>query len=148
MDRPGEGPQRVSHTFRVPPDRVFDAWVEPSVARQWLFATTDGAIVRCEIDARVGGAFSIVDRRGGEDVEHLGRYLVVQRPGRLVFDFGVPKYSSATSTVAITIAASAEGCHLTLEHAGVPAEFVESTVRGWDDLLGRLAALLEAGAAA
>jgi uncharacterized protein YndB with AHSA1/START domain len=40
-----------------------------------------------ETDPQVGGGFRIIERRDGEDVEHLGTYLAVERPNRLVFDF-------------------------------------------------------------
>jgi len=122
--------------------RALDAWVDPLVARRWLFATPDGENVRCDIDARPGGAFTITDRRGGEDVEHVGSYVELARPHRLVFRFGVPKYSSEVTTVAVTFAPSTSGCETSLEHHGVPAEWRRQTEDGWRGLLARLDELL------
>ena len=130
---------RVTHHFNASPERVFDAWLDPKTAGTWLFATPTGQMVRVAIDARVGGTFVIVDRRNGEDVEHTGEYLEIDRPRRLVFTFGVPKYSPVFSTVTVEIAPDATGCDLTLTQENVPAEYLGRNEKGWLDILLGLA---------
>jgi uncharacterized protein YndB with AHSA1/START domain len=134
----------VTHRFPVAADRVFDAWLVPETSRRWLFATPAGAIVECRIDPQVGGRFTIVDRRDGEDVAHVGEYLEIDRPKRLVFSFGVPKYSSACARVSIDISPVPDGCVLALTTDGVPQEYADGTRKGWADLLGGLEAVLVA----
>jgi uncharacterized protein YndB with AHSA1/START domain len=134
----------VSRHLSAPADRAFDAWLDPAVARRWLFATHDGTIVRCDIDARPGGAFVIADRRDGEDVEHVGTYVEIDRPRRLAFTFGVPKYSSELSRVVVTVTAAADGCEVMLENLDVPPEWQKQTEQGWRDLLARLDEILAA----
>ncbi len=134
----------MRHTFAHPPDRLFDAWLAPPVARRWLFATPDGQIVRCDIDPHPGGTFVITDRRGGEDVEHHGTYLELDRPRRLVFAFSVPKYSSVVTTVRLDLSPVPAGCEATLVHEGVLPEWASSSEQGWRDLLARLDGLLRA----
>jgi uncharacterized protein YndB with AHSA1/START domain len=126
---------RVTHHFKATPERVFDAWLEPQTAAKWLFATPTGQMVRVEIDAHVGGRFSIVDRRGGEEIEHTGEYLEIDRPRRLVFTFGVPKYSPLFNRVTIDIAASDAGCELTLTQENVPDEYLGRNEKGWIGIL-------------
>jgi uncharacterized protein YndB with AHSA1/START domain len=73
----------VSHTYTASPERVFDAWVDSKKAAKFFFATETGEVVRCEIDARVGGTFTVVDRRDGKDVLHTGKYIEVERSASL-----------------------------------------------------------------
>jgi uncharacterized protein YndB with AHSA1/START domain len=133
---------RVTHSFKVPADHVFDAWLNPTQAGKWLFATDTGEMVRVEIDARVGGSFRFVDRRDGEDIEHVGEYLTIERPHRLVFDFAVPKYSTQKTRVAVEIEAQGTGCVLGLTHDGIWSDYVERTRAGWTQILDRLNACL------
>jgi uncharacterized protein YndB with AHSA1/START domain len=130
---------QVSHRFTAAPERVFDAWLDPDTAGKWLFATATGQMVRVDIDPRVGGKFVFVDRRDGEDVEHTGEYLEIDRPRRLVFTFGVPKYSPVMTRVTIDIAPTATGCDLTLTHDGVLPEWASQTKEGWGKILEQLA---------
>lgn len=132
----------VSRQFDASAERVFDAWLDPATAGRWLFATTTGTMVRAEIDARVGGRFRFTDRRDGEDVDHVGEYLEIDRPRRLVFTFGVPKYSAEMTRVTVEIAPSGMGCELTLTHDGVLPEWREKTREGWGTILDGLARAL------
>ncbi len=136
------GRVQVKHRFSALPERVFDAWLDPKNAGKWLFATESGRVVRVDIDGHVGGTFVIVDRRGGEDVEHTGEYLEIDRPRRIVFTFSVPKYSSDVSRVIIDIAPSETGCDLTLTNENVPPEYVSSTEAGWAAIFRALEAAL------
>lgn len=134
---------RITRHFDASAERVFDAWLNPDSVCQWLFATPTGQMTRVDIDPRVGGKFAIVERRDGEDVEHVGEYLEIKRPSRLVFSFAVPKYSSQFTRVSIDIAASPAGCNLTLTHEGVLAEWASRTQEGWNVILDGLAGTLE-----
>ncbi len=134
---------RVAHRFRQSSERVFDAWLDPAKAKKFLFATPTGEMVRAEIDPRVGGRFVFTDRRNGEDVEHVGEYLEIDRPRRLVFSFAVPKFFSAERTrVVIEIVPLENGCELTLTHEGVLPDYVSRVEGGWKMILEGLAAAI------
>ena len=83
---------KVERTIAASPERVFDAWLEPAKSKHFLFATEGGEIVRCEIDARVGGRFLIVDRRADGDAEHHGQFVDIDRPRRLASSVSRPAY--------------------------------------------------------
>src|ERR1044071_793415 len=104
----------VKHKFSAAAERVFDAWLDPEKAAKFFFATPTGQITRVEIDARVGGGFTVVDRRDGEDAEHTGTYLELDRPRRIVFSLKVDKYSADETIVTIEIAQLPDGCEVTI----------------------------------
>lgn len=132
----------VTHRFSASPERVFDAWLNPGTAGKWLFATPTGHMVRVEIDARVGGRFVFTDRRDGEDIDHVGEYLEIDRPHRLVFTFAVPKFSTVYTRVSVQIQALDNGCELTLTHEGILPEYADRTESGWRSILEGLSATL------
>jgi uncharacterized protein YndB with AHSA1/START domain len=124
----------VTHRFAASAERVFDAWLDPEKARKFLYTTVTGEIVRCDVDARVGGKYAIVDRRNGEDILHEGTYLELERPHRIVFTLRVPKYSPDEDRVTIEIRPLAAGCELTLT-TQTSDEWAEDTQRGWAMIL-------------
>lgn len=141
---------RVTHRYNVSAERVFDAWLTPSQAGRFLFATRTGNILYCEIDPQVGGEFTVTDRRpnadGDEsffDAQHRGVYVEIDRPGRLAFDFSVGPYSDAATRVTIDIVTMGTNlCELILTHnlseGDTAHSFVERTRQGWTTMLQQL----------
>lgn len=141
---------RVSHRYMAPAERVFDAWITPSQASRFFFATRTGNIMRCEMEPEAGGHFYVTDRRpqadGDEsvmDTEHRGEYVVVQRPTQIVFDFVVPPFSDVPTRVTIDVTAlSSQTCEVTLTHDMGPGEMArtmqERSREGWAKMLATL----------
>ncbi|HET6553059.1 MAG TPA: SRPBCC domain-containing protein [Dyella sp.] len=137
MNTPALRSLRITRHFDASAERVFDAWLDPATAGRWLFATEQGEMVRVDIDARVGGHFRFI-RRDGEDVEHVGEYLEIDRPRRLVFTFAVPRYSEAVTRVSVDITPANDGCDLVLTHEDVLPDWADATQQGWGMILGHL----------
>ncbi|MBB4837669.1 uncharacterized protein YndB with AHSA1/START domain [Sphingomonas kyeonggiensis] len=136
----------ITREFAAPAERVFDAWLDPADAARFLFATPDGEMVRCEIDARVGGEGLIVERRGTGEVPHRLHFEVIERPHRLVFRFAAgPAEESEWTRVSIDIAPSHSGCTLTLTHAMDPAwaAYEDQARKGWTMILEGLGRITE-----
>ncbi len=134
---------RVTHRFTASAERVFDAWLDPAKARLW-FAPGLGPMTVVEIDPRVGGRFTLTQRRDGEDVEHTGEYLELVRPTRMVFTWKVPKYSSDSSRIIIEIEPQDSGCLLKLAHE-LPIqyrEYLEGATIAWTTMLAEMAKTL------
>ncbi|HEX4608934.1 MAG TPA: SRPBCC domain-containing protein [Urbifossiella sp.] len=126
--------------FGASPEAVFDAWLDPAAVGRWLFATPTGVMETVELDPRVGGAFTVSERRGDVLAEHFGTFVELDRPRRLVFDFATGRDQPLTR-VTVDIRPVAGGCELTLSHRLDPAwaAYLDRARAGWTMVLDGLA---------
>lgn len=138
---------RVSHRYSAPAERVFDAWLTPGQASRFLFRTRTGNVMQCVITPEVGGGFTVTDRRptadGDEsvfDVVHMGKYVEIARPRRLVFDLTVLTYTEETTRVTVEVTPlGSQASELTLTHelgnSDTARYMEETTTKGWVNML-------------
>jgi len=149
MQRTGKNDQpivlHVGRRFEFPPEMVFDAWLDPGMARRFLFATPDGEMQRVDIDPRVGGRFTIVERRPQGDAAHYGQYLEIERPYRLAFSFSTEPDAPGDRVDIGIVPTGEDGSELTLVHELPPAraDYEARTRQGWTDILATLASYLQ-----
>jgi uncharacterized protein YndB with AHSA1/START domain len=135
---------RLSRHFEAPPERLFDAWLDPAIAGRWLFTSPTSESHHVESDARVGGRWKITDRREGTDYTAIGAYEEIDRPRRLVFTFGMPQFSEEMARVTVEIEPQGAGSLLSLTHESVPAEHAAATEKGWAGMFDALRLALAA----
>ena len=101
----------------------------------------DEEVLHISADARVGGTFSFLVRRQGQEIDHVGTYREIDRPRRLAFTWGVVGESTDESVVTVDIVPRDGGCELTLTHEMDPkwAEYASRTQAGWTKMLDALA---------
>jgi len=129
----------VTHRYAAPPEKVFDAFLDVTIASRFLFATATGEMIAAEIEPRVGGHYAFTERRPDMgEVRHVGEYLEIDRPRRLVFTFGVPQFDPRMTTVTIEIRPDGEGCALTLTNEGVVPDYADGNRDGWSGILDGL----------
>ena len=133
---------RITRRFEASPERVFDAWLDPAIARKWLFTSPDTDITarRVEIDARVGGKWLMTNPCDGQEIEGIGEYLEIDRPRRRCLPS--PSRCLAVDRVVVEIVPDADGCLLTLTHELLPPEYHSATASGWGKMFDRLAETL------
>lgn len=134
-------------TFKAPAARVYDAILDADMIARFMFGPLlrEETILHIHLDPKVGGRFSYKVRRGEHEIDHVGKFLELQRPNRIVFTWAIAGASDHDpSTVVIDITPTPDGCSLRLIHDMAPewAEYVDRTRVGWEKMFGVLASLL------
>jgi len=139
---------RVTRRYDAPSPRVFNAWLDPEVAARWLFATASRPMAHVEIDARVEGSFSFVDRRDGKIIEYTGEYIEIVPHRRLVFTLSMEEHPSVITRVIVEIAPLKKGCELKLTHENVPQDRASHIEGRWTGILYGLGVMLDSASTA
>jgi uncharacterized protein YndB with AHSA1/START domain len=129
----------IARCFHAEPERVFNAWVDPELARLWLFRSPASAAGDFHFDLRVGGRWKVSDRNDPAEYAAVGQYRAIEPPHRLVFTMAMPQFSAEFDHVAVEIRPDGQGCILTLAQEGLAPGSEESFRKGWsamfDDLV-------------
>jgi uncharacterized protein YndB with AHSA1/START domain len=129
----------IKKTINAPIEKVFDAWLDPAMLTRFILPMPGMPQPEVETDPREGGRFSIVMQVGDDKIPHTGRYLSLERPGRLVFSWESP-YSADDSRVTLDFTEiDAATTSVELTHV----KFVHEEARsdhegGWGNILDQL----------
>ena len=132
----------VMHRFTVSAERVFDAWLDVTLLGRWMFGPSvrDERIVQIGLEPHVGGKFSFVVNRQGTEVDHVGEYLKIDRPRRLVFTWATHDTLPNQSRVMVEITPLDKGCDVKVTHEMKPewAAYAEKAAGAWTKMLDAL----------
>jgi uncharacterized protein YndB with AHSA1/START domain len=134
---------RVARRYGVSPRHVFDAWLDPEVAGDWLFATASQPMAHVEIDGRVGGSFCFVELNGGEIIRYTGQYIELVPDRRLALTLSMEPCPDVVTRVAVAIAPLAKGCMLKLTHENIPRAHASYVEGRWTGILYGLGVTLD-----
>lgn len=141
MAKPSLHRATASIVIRTSPEAAFDAWLDPHRAACFLAANTM-TVGAFENDPVEGGAFRLVMQGDSDGIEHEGRYVVIDRPRRLIFTWVSPGTDHRLSLVTVNFTPVDGGVRIDLEHDGIPdEERAGRHERGWGSILRKLADL-------
>jgi uncharacterized protein YndB with AHSA1/START domain len=130
---------RLERLVPAPIDAVFDAWTDAATMRLWF--SPEGA-AHVEADPRPGGLLRVVMSGEGTVIEHVGRYVELVRPHRLVFTWQSAYTGGRETVVAVELSARGSETWLSLTHEWLPPDRVDSHRGGWGAIVDRLATTL------
>ena len=126
----------IRRVLPIPRERVFAAWLDPVSLARWM-GTGEGADVSA-LDPTVGGKFRIVMRHRGNDVEHWGEYLAIERPSLLSFTWLSANTDHRPTVVTVELLDRGDSTELILTHRQLPPSQVEGHRKGWTQIVAAL----------
>ena len=139
---------RLSRTFNAPRERVFDAWTDPEVLREWWSAMPTMKPTLAEVDLREGGRYRLgmQDSESGREHVVVGEYREVRRPEGLAYTWtweGSPELTGGETLVEIEFREDGDGTEVVLTHTGLPTEESRGQhAHGWNGCFDSLGAYL------
>ena len=140
----------TERTYDSPPGRVFGAWRDPAIKREWFVEGEGWQIEEYALDFRVGGREHARFRRGsGPEIRNETVYLDIMPDRRIVMAYTMIVDGAAISASLGTVEfeVSAAGTRLIYTEQGAffdGADGATSRKQGWRGLLESLAAMLAA----
>ena len=130
----------VRRRIAAPPEVLFDAWTDPEGMRNWM---CPGSIVSAEVelDPRPGGRLRVVMRDAEKSYEHLGEFLAVERPRKLVFSWSAAATLMRTTQVSVEfLPLGPDLTEVVVTHTSLPSREVRDRYQGgWAGILEKLA---------
>jgi len=120
---------KVERRILAPRDEVFDGWLDPKIpGNPW------NAAEKFILDPKVDGLFYWLLK----GTAHYGRFMRVERPGKIEHTWVSPNTLGQESTVTVTFKKQGEEDTLmTLVHSGLPdTDEARGHERGWNYFLG------------
>ncbi len=130
----------LTKTINASIEKVFDAWLDPTMLVQFILPMPGMPQPEVENDAREGGSFSIIMQVGEDKIPHTGTYLTIRRPKKLVFSWLSPFSTDGSQVSLLFNAIDANTTEIELTHL----KFLDEESRanhegGWGNILDMLA---------
>jgi uncharacterized protein YndB with AHSA1/START domain len=124
----------VERTIPAPPGEAFDAWLDPKVPGT-LWHGHEKLIFDPEIDG-LWYLLSRLHRREG--TPHYGRFIAIDRPGRIQHSWMSRNTLGEETTVTVTFRKKGKDTLITVIHSGLPnADMAAAHEKGWSSILDK-----------
>jgi uncharacterized protein YndB with AHSA1/START domain len=129
---------RVERIIPAPAGEVFDAWLDPDIpGTPWH--ENDKLIVNPKVD----GLWYWLSSGG---TPHYGRFMEIDRPGRIQYSWMSPNTLGKESTVTVTFQNKGDGTLMTLVHSGLPNDdMAKAHQNGWNSISDKFSNIFVSG---
>lgn len=128
----------VCRLIAASPERVFAAWLDPTMLMRFMKSGDGVSVAHAETDPRVGGRYAITMKVEDREIPHGGTYLEITPHSRLGFTWESP-HAAEGSTISIDFTPQDGGTFVTLTQRRFKSEDSrDGHARGWTNILNAL----------
>ena len=132
-----DNPVVVSKVINASREELFEAFTNPTIMSKWFYPEEDMSV---EVSNRfhVGGGYVLkMHSKDGDIYTHVGEYMEIAPPEKLVFTWNSDFVQNTVVTV--TFSEIDSGTEVTISHDLLPAgEMTGNHRKGWGGCLNRL----------
>lgn len=128
---------KLDRTIPAPAEEVFDAWLDPNKP-----VNPFSGAKKLILDKKVDGLFNFVHHHGGADIQHYGRFDLIDRPSKVQYTWMSPYTHGLESVVTVTFTPKGDDTVVRLTHANLPDDdFGRAHDGGWAGYLKKIEAM-------
>ncbi|MXV52647.1 SRPBCC domain-containing protein [Pedobacter sp. HMF7647] len=129
--------------FRVPIEKVWQAWTDPRLLLLWFGSDPNGKGLKAELDVRPGGSFEITFR-DSNNTEHtcFGVYSDVNKFSHLAFSWTWKSEPGVESSVTVELSSDGDNTRMHFRHADLGFSSAHDYQEGWKTTFQKLEKVL------
>jgi len=133
----------VDTIISCPIERVWEAWTNPTLIKNWFGSDPNGKVLIAELDVRPGGGFEITFQ-DSDLAEHTcsGIYDEVQALSKLTFSWQWKSEPGVQSFIILLLAAEGKSTRMQFEHKNPGSSSKHDYIKGWQNTFLKLERLL------
>ena len=126
-------------TIRANPERLFDAWTQPSQLKAW-WGPSNVECIDAQVDLRLGGVYRIANRfSDGRVVWICGEFEVIEPPHRLVYTWRLDLQEADLERVTVRFEPRGEFTEVIVVHERISDDAARrGHEQGWEGCLAGL----------
>jgi uncharacterized protein YndB with AHSA1/START domain len=139
-------PVRITWHFPAGPEKVWAAWTQPELVRQWFGSNPEGTVSNATLDVRPSGRFEVtfVDTDGTEHTAS-GTYQQIDLYRQLRFSWSWKSEPGVETQVSVTLMPEPTGTRMEFEHAGHTRASSHDYDSGWRSTFKKMEKAIERG---
>ena len=136
---------KISWNFSHPPEKLWQAWTDPSIAKLWFGSDPNGKVLDAKFDVRINGSFSVTFvNSDGTEFTCLGIYKEIVANERLVFTWGWANQPDVDELISLEFTSSDGGTSMLFEQSNIdPTTTLHNYEEGWRSTFQKLEKALD-----
>jgi uncharacterized protein YndB with AHSA1/START domain len=132
-------PVHIEWTFNTSIEKLWQAWTDPSIVKQWFGSDPGGTVINAELNVIPDGQFEIQFKDSDETIHTcFGLYTEVDLNLRLGFTWSWKSEPGHISFVTVGMEKVTGGSRLHFEHAGLNPGSAHNYETGWNNTFLKL----------
>jgi uncharacterized protein YndB with AHSA1/START domain len=123
---------KISWRFSVPPGRVWKAWTDPELLKQWFGSDPNGSVISATVDLRINGSFEVAFMNS-DNTGHtcMGTYREIDPNRKLVFTWTWKERPGVVELVTVLLEKDHDGTVMSFKHAEIDPGTTHDYEVGW-----------------
>jgi len=123
---------RIDWIFDAPPEKIWAAWTDPGLVRQWFGSDPNGQVLAACLDVKPGGRFEVTFANAdGTQYTAMGVYRRVEPFRLLQFSWQWKNEPGVETAIGVALFPDGTGTRMEFEHAGLLHLSTHNYASGW-----------------